>query len=182
MLDGLRQWLSNLLKPTQPSTETVEAEEKQEAGLEQASELQRLRLETQEQQKQIEQLKAEATRRRSGREEEHRQLSRDAKEGVLRGAAAPAAQLKTQAHLLTEEGKTVEAEDILAVAERLVDALAQAGLGFEGEVGQTVSFDPDAHEALGTGPAPAPGDKVTVKVVGVSHEGKVLKKASVSEA
>lgn len=182
MLHGICQWLSDLLRPPQPSAEKVGAKKEMENGLERESELQRLRLQAQEQEEKIEQLKAEMERRRSNRKEKDRQLSRDVKESVLRSAASPVAQLKTQAHLLKNEGKPVEAGDILAVAERLVDSLAQAGLALEGEVGQIVTFDPNMHEALGAGPALHAGDEAVVRVVGVACEGKVLKKAGVAVA
>jgi molecular chaperone GrpE (heat shock protein) len=103
-------------------------------------------------------------------------------ERLLTDAAAPVAQLLTQAHLLEVEGKPVQAGDVLAVARRLVRTLEDNGLTPEGSVGETVPFDPNRHEPLSADAAPEPGQPVVVRFVGAAYRGKLLHKAGVEKA
>jgi molecular chaperone GrpE (heat shock protein) len=102
-------------------------------------------------------------------------------ERLLSDAAAPVTQLLTQAHLLEVEGKPVQAKDVLAVAKRLVRALEDNGLTLEGSVGETVPFDPNRHEPLSGDAALMPGEAVVVRFVGVSYQGRVIRKAGVAK-
>ena len=102
-------------------------------------------------------------------------------ERLLADTATPVSQLLTQAHLLEEEGKPVQATDVLAVAKRLVRVLEDHGLTMEGKVGEIVLFNPDRHEPLGaaTEVAIAVGQPVTVRFVGTAYRGKLLCRAGV---
>lgn len=99
-------------------------------------------------------------------------------EQLLSDAAAPVTQLLTQAHLL-EQGKPVQAKDVLAVAKRLIRSLEDSGLTLTGSVGETVSFDSNLHDTLGASTSLTPGIPVVVKFVGASYQGKVIRKAGV---
>ena len=95
-------------------------------------------------------------------------------------AAAPVAQLLTQLHL-QEEGKPVQAKDVLIVAKRLVRTLKDNGLTLEGSIGKQVPFDPTRHEPLGTDVLLNRGQSVIVRFVGVAYQGKLLRKAEVQK-
>jgi molecular chaperone GrpE (heat shock protein) len=144
-------------------------------------EAQALHLELQERDRVIAALRADLERLRRGEGERVAAAVQAERERLLTDAAAPVAQLLTQAHLLEVEGKELQARDVLAVARRLVRLLEGEGLTPEGRIGAEVAFDPDRHEPLGDF-APRPGQTVIVRIVGVSWRGRVLCKAAVGPA
>jgi hypothetical protein len=148
-------------------------------GLSLEREAQALRLELQERDRVIAALRADLERLRRGEGERVDAAARAERERLLADAAAPVAQLLTQAHLLEVEGRLVQARDVLAVARRLVRLLEDEGLTAEGRVGAAVAFDPDRHEPLGGDFAPRPGERAVVRLLGVSWRGRVLQKAGV---
>jgi molecular chaperone GrpE (heat shock protein) len=141
--------------------------------------VQALRLELQERDRALAALKGELERLRRGEGERVAAAARVEWERLLAAAAAPVAQLLTQAHLLEAEGKPVQARDVLAVARRLVRLLEDEGLAAEGRVGEAVAFDPDRHEPLGGDFRPQRGEPAVVRVLGVSWRGRVLQRAGV---
>jgi molecular chaperone GrpE (heat shock protein) len=143
---------------------------------------QALRLELQERERVIAALQADLERLRRGEGERVAAAVQAERERLLTDAAAPVAQLLTQAHLLEVEGKALQARDVLAVARRLVRLLEGEGLTTEGRVGAAVAFDPNRHEPLGGDFTPRPGQSVVVRIVGVSCQGRVLCKATVGPA
>jgi molecular chaperone GrpE (heat shock protein) len=78
------------------------------------------------------------------------------------------------------EGKPVQARDVLIVARRLVRVLEDAGLTLEGQVGETIQFDPNRHEPLQSQGGIMPGQAGVVRFVGVGFHGKLLRKAGVT--
>ena len=100
-------------------------------------------------------------------------------ERLLSALAAPAAQVLMQGALLEAGSRPIESKDVLSVAKRLVRALEDEGLRFEGDVGATVDFDPNHHEPLSGSQALTPGQAVLVRVPGVSFHGKILRRAGV---
>ncbi len=143
------------------------------------AEAQSLRLELEERERVIAALRADLERLRRREEERASTAVRAERERLLTEAAAPVAQLLTQAHLLEVEGKPVQARDVLTVARRLIRFLEDEGLAVEGRVGEAVAFDPARHEPLGADFTPAPGQPAVVRLVGVAWRGKVLRKAGV---
>jgi molecular chaperone GrpE (heat shock protein) len=144
-------------------------------------EVQGLRLELRERDELITNLKQDVERQRSGagaRVEESVQMQ---VEQLLAEAATPVAQLLTQAHLLEVDGRPVQAKDVLVVARRLVRILEDNGLELVGDVGESVSFDPNHHEPLSTASSPRRGERVVVRFVGVAYRGKLLRKAGVEK-
>lgn len=141
-------------------------------------EIQQLRLELAERDRVTAQL------RRQGEVEEGRVASAGEarRERLLSEAAAPVAQLLTQAHLLEVDGRPVQARDVLAVARRLVRLLEDEGLMLEGTVGQKVVFDPGRHDPLSAEALFTAGQPVIVRLVGVSYQGRILRKAGVDQA
>lgn len=102
-------------------------------------------------------------------------------ESLFGDMAGPASQVMTQADLLENQGKPVQAKDVLAVARRMVRALERHGLVLEGSIGQPVAFDPNRHTPISAEtPLPA-GTEVKVRFAGVSYQGKILHKAIVEE-
>jgi len=149
--------------------------------LEAERQVQELRLEGEERERQAAGVRAQLERARQGQEARVAEAVEVRIEQLLSQAAAPAAQLMVQSHLLTAEGKPVEARDVLVVAKRLVSTLAEAGLAFEGAVGETAAYDPDRHEPLG-GPALRPGQAVVVRIPGCSFHARLLRRAGVEGA
>jgi len=173
----VRGWLSRLLG-REPHAVSTPADERL---LEAEREVQELRLEAQERERQADSAQAELDRAREGEAARVSEAVEVRIEQLLAQAATPAAQLMVQAHLLEAEGKPVEARDVLAVAKRLVTALTEAGLAFEGTVGETAEYDPDRHEPLG-GPALTVGQMVVVRVPSCSYLGRLLRRAGVDGA
>ncbi len=142
-------------------------------------EVQSLRLELAERDARIAALEKEADPGRSSERVDGMVEGRLAR--WLENAAAPASQLTTQAHLLEVEDKPVQARDVLAVARQLVRVLEDAGLSFEGEVGEVVDFDPDRHRPLGQASL-ARGDRARIRFVAVRLGERVIHKAGVDQA
>jgi molecular chaperone GrpE (heat shock protein) len=143
------------------------------------NELQALRLELAERDKQIMQLKADLERQRREAGQRGEASIQAQLEQLLADAALPVAQLQTQAHLLEAEQRPVQAKDILVVARRLVRVLEDQGLSLEQQVGEQAAFDPNRHEPLNATQALSAGQPVIVRFVGVSFQGKILRKAGV---
>jgi molecular chaperone GrpE (heat shock protein) len=100
-------------------------------------------------------------------------------ENLLSQLASPISQLLTQTYLVEEEGKTVQAKDILTVTKRLIRTLEAQGLTIAAPVGQQVPFDPNYHQPLSGDQEISPSTLVTVRIPGLVHQQKVLKKALV---
>ena len=144
-------------------------------------EAQSLRLELQERDKLITDLKEELARQRSGASARVDESVQAQVEQLLADAAAPVSQLLTQVHLLETEEQPVQAKDVMAVAKRLVRVFEDNGLELAGNVGETVRFDPNHHEPLSTGTSPKQGERVVVRFVGVAYRGKLLRKAGIEK-
>jgi molecular chaperone GrpE (heat shock protein) len=143
-------------------------------------EVQSQRLELAERERVLANLKSEMERLRRGEGERIAAAVQTQVERLLSSAAAPVAQLLTQAHLLEVEGKPVEARDVLAVARRLLRVLEDEGLALEGSVSATVAFDPNRHEPLSSATSLTAGQSAVIRFVGVAYRGKVLRKAGVA--
>lgn len=143
-------------------------------------ERQELRLELEEERRALERARGELVRQRE--RERVAEAARGQVERLLAGAASPAAQLLTQAHLVEAEGRPVAVGDVLAVALRLVGALEAEGLERVGRVGERAVFDLVLHEPLGEGAGLAAGSAVVVRFVGVGYRGVTLRKAGVEPA
>jgi len=163
-----KRWLESFKKP-----------DASEAVLDLERDIQQLRLELKERDREVAQLKAEVQRQRNGAsarvaDEVQAQLER-----LFRDAAAPIAQLLTQVHLLEVEGKPVQARDVLALAQRLVRVLEDHGLTVLGEIGGMVAFDPNLHAPLNSTAIPRPGQPVVVRIVGIVFQRRLLRKAGI---
>jgi molecular chaperone GrpE (heat shock protein) len=98
---------------------------------------------------------------------------------LLADLAAPLVQIATQVHLVEVEQRPVAANDILAIARRLLRTLEDHGLRLDGPVGAAAPFDPAHHELLAGGAAPTPGEPIVIRFAGTSYRDIVLRKAGV---
>ena len=169
MLSWLKKWLR-----ASPQSQ-LQSDEKS-LTLERA--IQNLRLELTESDQLINKLKQQLEQQRTSENNNIDSAVQNQIEQLLTDTAAPVTQLLTQAHLL-DEGKPVQAKDVLLVAKRLIRTLEDNGLTIVGQVGETVSFDSNLHEPLSASREVNPGEEVAVRFAGVSYQGKVIRKAGV---
>jgi molecular chaperone GrpE (heat shock protein) len=158
----LDTWLRKKPKPVEDQTERRLALER---------DLQSLRLELAERDRQL------ATSREDLERERNRSTTRITEamqaqiERVLTDVAAPVSQLLTQTYLLEVENQPVQAKGVLITAKQLVRVL--------GEVGQVVPYDPNYHQPLSDKVALVPGEPVVIKFSGMSYAGRMIRKAGV---
>jgi molecular chaperone GrpE (heat shock protein) len=143
--------------------------------------LQSLRIELEERHTRMRSLKEDLERLKRSAGGQVEDLVAQRMERFLAAAAAPASQLFTQAHLLEQENRPIDARDVLTVAKRLLRCFHDIGMELDGNVGDTVQFDPDRHEPLSAAASISRGDNVTVRFVAVSHEGRIIRKAGVEQ-
>ena len=168
------KWLrSALTKPKEPFP-PIDAR-----ALELERESQNLRLELEDREQSLANLKRELERHRSSENARIADAVQAQIERLIMDAAAPVAQLLTQSHLLEIAGKPIQAKDVLAVGKRFIRALEDRGLKLEGSVGEAVAFDPNRHELLNSGASINQGQQVVTRFVAISYRGKVLRKAGV---
>jgi molecular chaperone GrpE (heat shock protein) len=175
-------FLKNLLspKPAQPAgpgAETPPSAADNSPALQ--SQLQALRLDLAARDEQIAHLTAEVERLRARQDVLASERSAAQLESLMSELASPVAQLTTQADLLENQGKPVQARDVLAIARRLIRALERHGLALSGAPGQEAPFDPALHQPINAGVNPQPGQPVTIRFAGVMYGGKMLVKAIV---
>jgi molecular chaperone GrpE (heat shock protein) len=162
-------WLKQVFKTPSPDNEKLLTLER---------EIQNLRLELTDRDQLIDKLKQQLEQQRTSENNNISSAVVNQIEQLLTDTAAPVTQLLTQAHLL-EQGKPVQAKDVLLVAKRLISTLEDNGLTIVSQVGETVSFDSNLHEPLSASTAISPGAEVVVRFAGVFYQGKVIRKAGV---
>jgi molecular chaperone GrpE (heat shock protein) len=168
-------WLKQLFQP--PSIAVAS-----ESTLALETELQSLRRELAEREKTIATLKQDLERQRQG-EQSRLQAARQTEiETLLDQLSTPLSQLLTQTHLVEQQGKTVQPQDIFTVTNRLIRTLETKGLAISIPVGETMPFDPNRHQPLSSNQDIAAGTPVVVKMPGLAHHQKILKKALVELA
>lgn len=158
-----------------------QVEKKDESLLDIQNELQSLRLEIQEKGKIITKLKDDLNRERDGKTAQVKELNQAFIEKIIADASTPISQILTQSYLLESEGKPIQAKDIISVSKRLIRVFENAGMNIEGTVGEKVSFDPNYHSPLSTNSEIKAGDKVIIRLVGISYQGKIIRKAGVEK-
>ncbi|MBE9202488.1 nucleotide exchange factor GrpE [Synechocystis salina LEGE 06099] len=171
-------WLKSLFQsPSAPAN--LDPAPVETPDLSHSAELQSLRLELTERDKTIATLKQDLEQQRQ-KEDGRLETARQGEiENLLSQLASPISQLLTQTYLVEEEGKTVQAKDILTVTKRLIRTLEAQGLTIKSPVGQQVPFDPNYHQPLSGDQEISPNTLVTVRIPGLVHQQKVLKKALV---
>ncbi len=174
----MKNWLSNLFPPHGEKISTAgEAPEGEILPLQR--EVQTLRIELDAREQSIANLKSEVERLRSRQEQLVGETVATKLTGLFSDLAGPASQILTQADLLENQGKPVQARDVLSVARRLVRAIERHGVVFEGKIGEQAAFDPNRHTPISSSSAPQAGQPVTIRFAGVSYQGKIIYKAIV---
>jgi molecular chaperone GrpE len=173
--------MANLIKKWIDGLNNRQKQEKppDEEPLAQAGDVQRLRLELQEHERQLELLKNEVTRLRVSAKELTEAACNAQMERLLGGSAAPVAQLTTQAYLVEVQGRPLQVRDVLAVTRRLIQALEEQGMQVIGKIGEFQPFDPDRHEPMASGLSIEPGTPVIIRFVGIAYRDHLLKKMGV---
>ncbi|REJ91788.1 MAG: nucleotide exchange factor GrpE [Planctomycetota bacterium] len=100
-------------------------------------------------------------------------------EKMIAELAAPVSQLLTQVYLHETIGKDVQIDSVFAVSRRLVRVLSEFGLQIQGEVGETVQFDPNYHQPLSRDHSIQSDEAVVVRFAGIGFDNKVIQKAGV---
>ena len=171
MFSWLKKWLG-LSQTSQPQSD--------EKFLYLEREIQNLRLELTERDQLIDKLKQQLEQQRNSENNNISSAVQNQIEQLLTDTAPPVSQILTQAHLL-EQGKPLQAKDVLLVAKRLIRTLEDNGLTIFSHVGETVSFDSNLHEPLSSSTSMTPGTEVVVRFAGVSYQGKVIRKTGVQQ-
>jgi len=147
--------------------------------LELNNEIKSLQLDLQAQEKKIEQLSQELERARLNQKDQLKEISTAVLEDLYINLAPAIVQLATQNYLVSVQNKAIQFKDIFAVTDRLIRTLEQHGLMLQGQPGQQVRFDANLHIPLSAESTFKPGQPVIVRFVGVSYQGKILRRAGV---
>lgn len=174
----MANWLSRIFSPRREKN-AAQAAAPAEDRLRLENEAQALRMDLAARDQNIAHLKQEVERLRARQDHLVSEAVTAQIEGLFADLAAPASQMMTQAELLENQNKPVQARDVLSVARRLVRAAERRGMQFEGCVGEQVAYDPNRHAPLNAETAPQVGQTVTIRFVGVTYQGKILQKAIV---
>lgn len=142
-------------------------------------ETQELRLHLDEKERLLKNVSADLERQEKQQNSVVEHTVRSEMENLADELAVPVAQLLTQEYLIRQENNQVSVPDVLVLVRRVVKSLERSGLAILGSPGLIDRFDSNYHECLNDGEPPNPGDEVSIKMVGVSYKGKVLKRAIV---
>jgi molecular chaperone GrpE (heat shock protein) len=145
-------------------------------------ELGEARLELAQRDRSIERLRAEVGRVRDAAAQDARERGQANVERLVVAIGAPLVQFMTQAHLHRTGLHEVRVGDVLDVGTRLVRSLREVGVDMVGKVGEAEPYDPDRHDPLSTAAVPVAGERIVVRVVGLSYRDRVVRKAGVEPA
>lgn len=140
--------------------------------------LQSLRLELEERDRELRILREELQRTRTREEERARGVMESRLESLLTDIATPASHLFTQIYLFEKKQKTVEVRDVVSVSRRMLRALMDHGLEVQGEPGREELYDPGRHEPIAH-EVISSGERVVVRFPGFAYKGRVIRKAGV---
>lgn len=142
-------------------------------------EIQSLKMDLEQRDKQIRILEGEIDRMRAGQQKLIEETVAARMEALFTDLAGPGSQILTQADLLENQARSLEARDVLAIARRMVRALERHGVTFEGKIGDPVGFDPNRHTPLNAAVQLRPGQPSVVRFVGARYKDKIIYKAVV---
>ncbi len=154
----------------------------EESPTDEQSTVQSLRLQLQEKDQQLAQLRDDLERERQQTASQASTSVQTHLDKLFTALSVPVSQLLTQSHLVESEDKPLNVKDVLAVARRMVRSLEDEGLKILGNVGEVTSFDANLHMALSSDTTLSPGQKVVVRFVGVTYQGRVIRKIAVEDA
>src|SRR5262245_32194607 len=142
-------------------------------------EVQRLRLELDERDQELAELRQHVERQQRGESDRLAQALRAQMERLFDALATRISQLHTQGHLLEVEKKPVAAADVLSSARGLVRVFEDEGMTLVGRPGERGPSDPSLHDPLQAGAGLQPGELVEIRFSGVAFQGRSLRKAGV---
>jgi molecular chaperone GrpE (heat shock protein) len=179
----MKNWLRFLFRHdrefTVPEPAIAADRQPSETMLQLENEIQALHLEQAEYKRKIEVQAAEISRLKARQGQLIEMNVTSQMEALLSEMAGPASQILAQADLLENQGKPINAYDILSVAKRMVRALGRHGMTIEGKVGDTASFDPEKHIPIHPEQMIQPGETVKIRFAGILYGEKRLNKAIV---
>jgi molecular chaperone GrpE (heat shock protein) len=143
------------------------------------SEIKALQLDLHDREKKIELLSQELERARLNQKDLLKENGTAVLEDLYTNLAPVIVQLVTQNYLVNQKNKAIQSRDILLITDRLIRALEMNGLMLQGQPGQSVHFDPNLHIPLSTASSFQAGQTVIVRFVGISYQGKIIRKAGV---
>ncbi|HMD88671.1 MAG TPA: nucleotide exchange factor GrpE [Anaerolineaceae bacterium] len=143
------------------------------------NEIKALQLDSHDRELKIEQLNQELERLRLNQKDLLSENARATVETLYSNLAPIIVQLVTQNYLSKEQNKAIQPKDILLITERLIRTLEQNGLKLLEQPGQQVRFDPNVHLPISAASSFLSGQLVIVRFIGISYQGKILRKAVV---
>lgn len=155
-----------------------ELKEARKRILELDSTLQTLKLEMQEQDRLLKQVRNDVDLADRKSESTVKVMYEQQMEALAKDLASPMVQLKTQQHLSAQ--RQIQAKDVLTIAMRLLQSVESLGVKLEGQIGDEVAFDSTIHEGLSIyDESPRDGVPVKISMPGVSYNTRVIRKISV---
>lgn len=143
------------------------------------SNIKNLKMDISERETEIQNLKNEIERLRSGEKSQINSMRKKDREDLLKLMAGPISQILLQEYL-KKEGKMISAENVLSIAMNFYYNFKDWGLNTTGEMGEQVKYDPRFHTPLGD-ESFNEGENVVVKIVGITYQNKVLQQAMVAK-
>jgi len=143
------------------------------------NELKALQLELRDREQKIEMIGQELERLRLNQKDLLRGNSAAVMEELFTSLAPAVVQLVTQNYLAKQQNKAIQSRDVLLITERLIHTLEQNGLKLVGQPGQQVLFDPNLHIPLSAASSFTAGQSAIVRIVGISYQGKIIRKAGI---
>ncbi|WP_342596717.1 nucleotide exchange factor GrpE [Cyanobacterium aponinum UTEX 3222] len=172
-------WLKQLFSPS--NSQTISNDESSDRTLILETQLQQLKLELKEKENTINNLQAELKLQQQRESEQLESKITSEKQKLFNEIASSLSQLITQQYLLEVEAKPVKPEDIFLVIKRLTKVFEKEGLNFINTVGEVTDFDPNYHQSLNSNVDVNIGDKVIIKIVGISYQNQVIKSAIIQK-
>lgn len=178
MFDWVKKFFSS---SNSSNSEVISTDESSDKILSLETQLQELKLELKEKEKTLNNLQQQLNLQEQKESKQLDEQIASEKEKLFNQIASPVSQLITQKYLLEVEAKEIKAEDILLVVKRLLNVFENEGLNFIGAVGEATQFDPNYHQSLNSNVEINTEDTVVIKIVGISYQNQVIKKAIVEK-
>lgn len=172
-------WLKQLFSSS--NSQTISNDESSDKILSLETALQQLKLEVKEKQNTINNLQTELKLQQKKESQQLENKITSEKQNLFNEIASPLSQLITQKYLLEVEAKPVKPQDIFLIIKRLINIFEKEDLSLIGTVGEVTNFDPNYHQSLNSNVDINIGNKVIIKIVGISYQNQVLKRSIVEK-
>jgi len=170
----MSDWLKNLF-----SSDDQQPADQHENNLGFQSEIQALKLELDERTQSIQHLQDTINSLQAQLDSRSKELATSHIASLYSDLASPLSQILVQKHLLEEQNKPVQPSDVMQVIGRIVRILENHGLEIFAHPGAVVQFDPSRHASANPAITLSPNQPVTIRLAGISYQGKILFKAIV---